>query len=145
MLTKCDVEREYQKELDRHRSQQVLIKALMEIKNDFGQSDPDITESINLTCLTNDLKMDQEDVDSLFGKCFFPLPYITDFVEESRSSFSEITITILNSNLESNYCFSVLLFNVSGKKHLANRDSANKNLSFLNQSDNYVTSLGKQH
>lgn len=73
MLSKSDVERDYQNELDRYRSQQVLIKALTEVKGDIARSDPDIAESINVTCLSNDLKMDQEDVDSLFGNFSHPL------------------------------------------------------------------------
>lgn len=70
MMSKSDAEREYQKELDRYRSQQVVIKALMAVKDDIEQIEPDMAESINVTYLSNDLKMDREGIDSLFGNLF---------------------------------------------------------------------------
>lgn len=64
MMSKSDAEREYQKELDRYRSQQVVINALLAVKDEV---EPDIVQSINVTYLSNDLKMDRDGVDSLFG------------------------------------------------------------------------------
>lgn len=70
-MSKSGVDAEYQKELDRHRSQQVVIKALLAVKGDVEKNDPNIAESIHVTYLSNDLKMDREEVDSLFGNFFF--------------------------------------------------------------------------
>lgn len=66
-----DADNEYQKELDRYWSQQVVIKALMAVKDDVEKIEPDMAASINVTYLSNDLKMDREEVYSLFGNYFF--------------------------------------------------------------------------
>lgn len=67
-MSKTDVNREYQKELDKYRSQQVVLKALLAVKDDVEKIEPEIVESINVTYLSNNLNLDQEQVYSLFGK-----------------------------------------------------------------------------
>lgn len=72
MISKIDAHNEYQKELDRYWSQQVVIKAIMAVKDDVEKIEPDMAASINVTYLSNELKMDREEVDSLFGNfCVF--------------------------------------------------------------------------
>lgn len=71
MMSKRDVNTQYVDQLDRYRSQQAIIKALLAVKEDVVKIEPCIAESIHVTYLSNDLKMDRDEVDSLFGNFLF--------------------------------------------------------------------------
>ncbi len=71
MISKSDLQKEYENELARYRTQQVVIGALMAVKDNVGKIDPDIVQAINITHLADELKMNREEVDSLFGKICF--------------------------------------------------------------------------
>lgn len=68
MVSKSDVSREYEKELERYRSQEVIVNALMAVKDSVDKIDPETVQLINVIYLTDDLTMNREDVDSMFGK-----------------------------------------------------------------------------
>ncbi|XP_037030009.1 uncharacterized protein LOC119069908 [Bradysia coprophila] len=67
MMYKGDVNKEYEKELIRYRSQQVIMKALLAAKDYMGKTEPEVVQLINVTYLSNDLNLNRGEVDSLFG------------------------------------------------------------------------------
>lgn len=71
MMYKGDVNKDYAKQLIRYRSQQVIIRALLAAKDYVDETDPGVAQLINVAHLTNDLNLNRNKIDSLFGMFFF--------------------------------------------------------------------------
>lgn len=68
MMIKGDVNKEYEKQLIKYRSQQVIMRALLEAKHYMDKTDPETVQLINVAYLSNNLNLKRDEVDSLFGK-----------------------------------------------------------------------------
>lgn len=78
---KADLNAEYEREVERYRSQRIVLKALMEVKDDAQKIDPQTVQSINMIYLANELRLNRDEVGSLFGKSHKLWTNLSDGIE----------------------------------------------------------------